>query len=67
MEKYDATTYLIMSESATTVYHRLNHVRQLDRSDQILCTEVKLRNNIEIYWLLQYRTRIASNTIDAYF
>ena len=60
-------SYLIMNESATTVLHRLHHVRKLDRSDQILLSERKLRTGSEIYWLLDPQQCISSTVLDAYY
>ena len=61
------TTYLIMNESATTVYHRLNHIRQLDRSDQILCTELNIRTGTEQYWLFRFGECTTTTALDTYY
>ena len=60
-------TYLIMNESATTVLHRLRHVRQLDQSQQILLSELRLRTGSEIYWLLDPKQCISSTVLDAHY
>ena len=60
-------TYLIMNENATTVLHRLHRVRQLDQSQQILLSELKLRHGRQIYWLLDPKQCISSTVLDAYY